>query len=791
MQELPENSNVRAVSVLPRGGPAGQSMALTETQHGGYAQDADSAQDAGGLIEYWRMVRRRKGTLFLIASIGTVLGVLATLPQTPIYQARAALEIQDINPDYVNLRQQNNGSETGSITNALADIQTQIKILQSETLTERTLAKMKLKPTESPKEQPDRVVLWRKLLGLPQPAKPNADSELRASLANLKARAAGQTRIVEILYDSANPKFAAEFVNTLSNEFIEQNVEARWQMMQRTGDWLTKQLDDVKIRLERSEDALQAYARQSGLMFTGGVDKQNVSEEKLRQLQSQLSTAQGERISKQSRYEMAKNSPAEALPDVLNDLSLRDYQTKLTDLRRQQAEMTATYKPEYSKVKRIDAQIVPLEAALERERQAILVRIKNDFAEAKRRERLLSDDYAAQSRLVSHDAEKSIQYNILKREVDTNRQIYEAMLQRVKESSITSAMRASNVRVVDPAKEASRPYKPDTTMNAGLGMLAGLFLGVAFVVMSERANRTLQEPGDAAYYLNVPELGIIPNATALSRTTLNYFRRQSQIEGGSDDSAATGEVYALSKAPAVAERVELISWQRKPSMVAEAFRVVLTSLLFSGNDGNRPKVLVLTSASPSEGKSTVVSNLGIALTEIKQKTLIIDADLRKPRMHRIFDLPNEKGVTDLLKERTITDELMVGMVQETSIPGLFVLTAGSPTTAAANLLYSSSFPELVARFRLEYDMVLIDTPPMLQMPDARVAARAADAVIIVARANRTTRDAALAVRQRFAEDRTRVIGTILNDWNPKNSPNGYYGYYTGYYGKYAGYYGKN
>jgi capsular exopolysaccharide synthesis family protein len=323
-------------------------------------------------------------------------------------------------------------------------------------------------------------------------------------------------------------------------------------------------------------------------------------------------------------------------------------------------------------------------------------------------------------------------------------------------------------------------------MNAGLGLMAGLFLGVAFVVMRERADRTLQEPGDLAYYLQVPELGIIPSAAAKDNLHSGYFQRRKKVTAAAKlipDAAMTtvdGKTHD--------DCVELVTWQHKPSVAAEAFRLVLTSILFTGKNGDRPRVLVLTSASPSEGKSTVISNLAIALAEIKQRVLVIDADMRKPRQHTIFDVSNERGLSTLLEERPLMPATLEGVVQESSVPGLFVLTSGPATRAASSLLFSGNMAELLAKFKAEFDMVLIDTPPMLQMPDARVVGRMADAVILVARAGHTTREAAVAARGRLVEDDTRVLGTILNDWNPKMSPGGYYGYYKGY--SYRGYYGK-
>jgi polysaccharide biosynthesis transport protein len=798
----------------PRLPTHGREMVVGGAAGGGYPSYPESAgpghsfvdePGSSSLVEYFRIFRRRKGTLILFAILGVLASVLLTLPQTPVYQAHTSLEIQDLNENFLNMKQLTPVSEGNSYT-ALTDIQTQIKLLQSESLVKRVLAKLKAQNSVAPSDlRPEEysvrgdaqfrhVDTWRRALHLPKPKLPD---EFDPGLAtrNLKVRTAGQTRIIELLYDSSSPRFAADFANALAQEFIDSNMEARWKMSQHTGEWLSRQLEDMRIKLERSEDTLQSYARRTGLMFTSersNSEKTNVAEEKLRQLQEEASKAQGDRISKQARWEMTKTTPADGLPDVLNDSSLRAIQDKVTELRRERADLITTYTEKHSKVKRVEAQIAPLEAALQKERSAIVDRLRSDYETALRRENLLNIDYSEQSRVVSDQAEKSIQYNILKRELDSNRQLYESMLQRVKESSIASAMRASNVRIVDPAEPPLLPYKPSLSMNCILGLLSGLLLGAVFVIARENADSSLQNPGDAALWLSVPELGIVPSAKKELRPRLRVYlsnKRNSlgRAQGLSlDQTPATG-VHSNGGARAVsvtasnndgglaAECVELISWQRKPGPVAESFRSLLTSILFSSENGNRPSVLVVTSANPMEGKTTIASNLGIAFAEIHHKVLIIDGDLRRPRMHEIFRVANEYGLTGLLRDWPVGPEALHGVLQQTGVPGLLILPSGLADHNTANSFYGDKLAELLAICKREFDMVIIDTPPMLQMPVARVLGRLADAVILVTRAGQTTRDAAMAASQRFAEDRTRVLGTILNDWNQNSSRGGYYG----------------
>jgi len=744
----------------------------TETVSAGYPAAIDRADESDSVImEYLRILRRHRLVVTVFALLGLALGIAGTAIQTPRYRATTSLEVLNLNEDFMNLKQSNPVSDTDNSYDT-SEVQTQVKILQNQELLDRVIAK--LDPSYKANDRKPQAGLpldgWRAWLKIAPPRHMSSlQSLLSQAAGSMKVRATPRTRVIEITIDSTNPQLAANFANTLDNEFIEQNLEARWKTTQKMGVWLGSELGDTRDKLTRAEDAMQTYARNAGLIFT--KDDSSVATEKLQQIQQQLSTASSDRISKQSRYELAQNAPPDALPDVLNDQGYRDTQAKLTDLHRQIADLSAIYNPDYGKLKQAQAQAASLQAAIDRNRTDIVARIKNDYTGALRREKLLAMSYDAQTRAVTGDGEKAIQYNILKREVESSRQLYDVMLQQMKQSSIATALRAGNVRIVDPAQPPTVPASPSLRIDAALGLLLGLFAGVAVVLIRERADRTLQQPGDATYWTNLPELGVIPSANFEGgKSLLGKYGRIKQP----NESAGRKDRLALGRSR---DSVELITWERSPSFIAEAFRTVLTSILFIGENGSSPRMLVFTSAASGDGKTTVVSNLAIALAEIGRKVLIIDADLRRPRQHKIFNTPNESGLSTLLKSQEPKPEAFADNVQETSVPGLSILPSGPATQAAANLLYSPRLTEILARAKKEYDMVLIDTPPMLQMTDARVLGRLADAVIMVARAEQTTRDALIAATQRLSEDRIRVLGTILNNWNPKRSPNGYYGYY--------------
>jgi len=768
MDQLPPSPDKSLLIQAPRATP------IPDTTRRGYPVSAppqilSSVDDSGateGILAYWRILRLHKGSWLLFSCLGAILGFLVTLPQTSIYQAQTAIEIQSLNDNFMNMRQSTEVYEGATGGADSSEIPTQLRILQSDTLMERVVAQMEsdgVVPSES-----SRLSAWRRLLNIHEPDQTHAAERVLGQIVRtVKARASGQTRIIEITADSPDPKLAAKFLNTLTAKFIEENLESRWKSTQKTAEWLSRQLDDMRIKLEKSEDSLQHYARESGLLFTD--EKTNVSSEKLKQLQEELSTASGARMARQSTFELAQSSSPDALPDVLNDPTLRETAAKIRDLRAQIADLSAVYTPDYARVKRAQAELSALQSTFDRDRAAILERIKNEYKDAARHEQLLQDAYNAQTRQVTGEGEKSIQYNILKREVDSNRQLYDSMLAQLKQSSIASAMRASNVRIVDAAKDPTRPYKPDLTQSLGIGTLAGVFLGAAFIVARFRSDRTIQQPGECLHFLGLPELGIIPSAKKTK--TLQSAEGAERL---SEDS------------------VELVTLQAAPSAVAEGFRSALISILFTADQSlqSKPMTLVLTSPNPGEGKSTIASNLAIAIADVGRKVLLIDADMRRPRQHEVFAVNNQVGLSSLLKQRTQLngDVSLGGLIQKTSVENLWILPSGPGTSSATNLLYSAHMAKLIDYLKLQFDAILIDTPPMLQIPDARVVARLADSVILVVRSAQTTRDAISAACQRLSDDGTKVLGTILNDWNPKSSPNGYYGYDDKSYHRYGSYY---
>lgn len=709
--------------------------------------------NAAGIFEYWAIIRQKRGLILGSGILGLLIGFAAGIPMKSIYRAKTTIEVLAMNEDFMNMKETNpvNSSNDSDVS----EEETQAELLRSDTILKRVAARLNpiTPPTTAPIAAGPR---WRTLLHLPLQAPIAPRAALVAKAADtLKVHAEPRTRIIEATVDSPDPKFAADYLNTLAQEFIHQNQESRLNAIERTGDWLNHELGDARDKLRVSEDALQKYARNSGIIFADNTT--NVATEKLQQLQQALSTASAERIAKQSRYELAQSSPPESLADVLNDSSLHDTQAKINNLRSQIADLSTIFNPGYSKLRRLQSELNSLQTAFDRRRAAILARIKTDYEEAARNERLLASAYNDQTRAVTVQGEKTIQYNILKREVDSNRQLYDAMLQQMKQASIATAMRASNVRVIDAADIPVVPVFPNFKVNSALGCFAGLVFSMVVVVIRDQMDRTVQRPGDIKQWAELSELGAIPNAAAgWSKSYVRYYGSANIT--GRGNSAGPAELPAGSPV----NSLELAPWKGKPSLFAECFRSALTSILSADERGRQPQVLVFTSATPTEGKTTTVSNLAVAACEIRLKVIVIDADFRRPRLHDFFDLSNDRGLSDILQGEINTDTLG-SRIQQTKIQNLHVLSAGPQTYDATQLLCSPTFAALIKLLRAEYDMVLIDTPPMLHMTDARIVGRQADAVVLVARAGQTTRESLAAARERFSGDRIRVLGGILND----------------------------
>ena len=617
-------------------------------------------------FDLWGALRPRLPWIVAMLLLGAVGGFAFSASQTPIYQAHVSLEIQNPNVGPINLPIADMQAEEAPE----AYLPTQALILQSRTLQQKVYAKLASQKLNKP-HAPGKTGIFRRLLG-----KKNSTPPAAVPTVEVKINIENNTRIVELVCDSEDPEVAARYANTLANEYIDSNLQARWDAITRAREWLSQQREETRKKLQDSENQLTLYGQASNLMFTG--DKESAEQDKLKEVQAALSEAQSARIEKQAAYQIASSTPADSVPQVLDNAKLSEYQSQIADLRRQLAQLSAQHTPQHPKVQQLQAQIDQLESTFNAERGNVLVRIRSEYQAALMRENLLTAAYRKQAQLVSDQTQETIKYNILERDVETNRQMYDALLQKSREADVATAMRGSNVRIVDPAMTPTKPYKPNVMWGTLLGSISGLAIGIIAIVVREGLDHTFKGPGDASFHLKLPELGVIPTGPLALGAGQGTYGGVTRIPG-----------MAAKKERSPYNEVELVTWQDKQSSMAESFRGTLTSILHSAESSVAPRVMLVSSAARGEGKPTVVSNLGIALAEINQRVLIIDADLRKPRLSEVFKIDNSWGLSDLLRESSsLRDCPLEALVQRTHIPNLSILASGPSSLSITNLLYS-------------------------------------------------------------------------------------------------------
>lgn len=694
----------------------------------------------------WEALWTHKTIFGLSVLVCLGLAALYTFSLTPIYRARGSVELQI--PPSVSERDEGAGVIAGQTFDSY--LQTQIGVLQSDNLVRRVITRLNLAQSLNTSHPRGLVLARQKYLGNAADAQAGGEKVFSLVKENFTVRQSRLNDLIEVFYDSPDPNLAANAVNALIEEYQQQNLETRWQSSQNAGKWFSGHLQELRKQLEASEQELQNYSRQNGLLVVSDDDNNSVAKARLSQLQEALSHAQSERIAREAEMQMSSSASPDAVPKVLDNAALKEYEVKIADLERQLAEYRQIYTATNPKVQILQSQITSLRNVWSRQQSAILARISNEYKAAMQNEKMLGAQYQAQQRLVSDQDQKMIRYQTLKHDVDTNRTIYESLLQKVKEQGVSLALQATNVRIVDAALAPAAPYKPNHVVNLGSGLLGGILLGATLVVCRQRSDRRVRRPGIIQHYLTSRELGTIP----------------------SDDPGMFGRIRAI-KSPGVR------TWLGDPdSQISNSFRSVMTSILFGAKDPSRARFTVITSPGPGEGKTTVASNLAAAFAATGRRVLLVDADLRRPHLHRVFDLPDSPGLSDFAEELQSVGPEAVQLsryAKRTPVPGLFVVTSGTSTTGASNLLHALRFAEVFSALRPGFDTVLVDTPPLLSVPEARVMARLADGVVLVVRADSTPLDAAMAAENYVREDGGTVIGTILNDASQSHTA-----YYSGY-----------
>ena len=727
--------------------------------------DLPSQESAIG--ESLRILRKRKWVI--LACLVTIFSVvaIASLKMPKVYEASGTIEINK--PD-ASLNFQNSTTFSLDYFDP-TELETDMKILQSDLLALQVIRELNLdrRPEFSGQAPPPSPAL--DLAPDPLQSDPSrASAAVGDFKGSLKVNLSPNTRIIEVHYRSLDPQLAATVVNTLMQTYVENNFKARFDSTMQASDWLQKQLVDLQMKVETSQEKLVRYQREHEIL---GIDeKQNITMAKLDELNKALTAAESERMDKEALYRLVESGDPDSIAASAGGLEdsasssqsasqlLEQLRGKQADLKIQAADLSTQFGPSYPKLTQLNNQLKEIDSQIQGEMKKIASKVRGQYTTALQRENMLHDALEKQKQEANKLNESAIEYTLLKRDVETNRQLYEGLLQKLKEAGVSAGLKSNNFRIVDSARPPTGPIEPNIPRNLMFALVLGLASGVGLAFLLEGLDHTVRTTEQAQVISGLPSLGMIPLGSKTAREGPNPKRL----------------VIAASK-----EAVELVTQVRPQSQMAESYRALRTSLLLS-NLGGPPKVIMVTSALPQEGKTTTSINCSVVLAQKGVRVLLIDADLRRPSIHKTLGMGPHSGLSNVLTGSTTLEQ---AITRTTILPNLFVLPAGTPPPNPAELLASPNMRDMLAQLREQYDHIVIDTPPSLSVTDAVVLSPRADAVVLVIRSGQTTKQALRRSRDILTQVNAKVVGVLLNAVD-LSSPDYYY--YYEYQGKYARYY---
>ncbi len=704
-----------------------------------------------GLSDFIEILRKRKWIIItaLVLSVATVL--IASLMMTPQYKAEITIEISPDNPKITTFE------EVVELDAPQAEFyETQYKLIKSRTLAGMVSKDLGLaKKTEfDPDRNGQSRFLIGPLIGLFSPERP-ADPKKAASdqrvrdkkitdafLKRVTIDPDRKSRLVKVSFLSSDPEFSATAINTLGDKYIEWLLERKLDATKSARKFLEKQLSQVKANLERAEEGLNEFSKAADIISLDA--NLNLTYKQLAELNEALSESENERLAKEAYYEEIRNGNYDSLPQVINDESIQNLNEEYVKVKAEYDNMNVIYGPNYPDIKQFGAKLASIKSDMQKRVDGIAESINRDYEASLRKENIMKKRTEEQRQRASALNDKAIQYRILEREVETNKSIYQTLLQRVKETEVTSGIKATNIQIVDYATAPLLPYKPNIPLNLLIAVFVGLTAGVFLAFVTEHFDKTIKDEEELKKVFSIPFLGGVP------------LVQSQDVENG---------------------QIEKITHTNPMSVVSEAFRVIRTSVLFASPD-QRPKSILVTSSQPLEGKTTCTSNLAISFTQSGYRVALIDADMRRPRLSKIYrNGGNQNGAglsTYLIGKYQLEDT-----VRKTEIDNLHVIMSGPIPPNPAELLGSERMKELIHALQEQYDIVLFDGPPILGFADSQLLARAVDGVLIVTSTGITQRKTLQLSIEELRKVQGKILGAIINRLESSSSRYRYANYYYG------------
>lgn len=695
------------------------------------------------LLDYIIILRKHQWlVLTFLATVVTVVTV-ASFKMRPVYVATARVEVDRESQNVLPFR------ETDSY-DAFVDLEsymeTQTKVLESETLALQTIKSLDLGRYPEFGGNSIAAAVHGGLEKRP--------AVLSAFLSQLVVRRVPNSRLIEVSFEAEDPQLAARVVNAHVQDFIELNFRSRYDATTQASNWLAAELEELRMKVQKSEDARLAYERANRIETID--EKQSIATQKLADLSRALTDAQTELVQKQALYEMAHSGEIDALPAVRNSPTLQDLSKRKSELDQTYAEVLSQFGPNYPKVQRLEVERKELTDSIAQEKKNIADALDIEYQTVMEKERLLEQTLEKQKAEDNDLAEKLVAYHILQHDADANRQLYDGLLEKLKEASISAGLRSSDIRIVDPALVPSSPSRPQRARNIFLALLVGLVGGVGLAFFREYLDNTVKTPDEVESLAGLPSLTVVPAVPSEN----GRARPLKGLPGKMAKESNRG-------------RVEIIAFSHPKSQMSEAFRALRTALLLSQAE-RPPQVILVTSALPREGKTITAVNLGITLAQLGDRTILVDCDLRKPGIRRALELAkgHDFGLSNYLAGVATLEEVTL---THPSISNLAALPTGPIPPSPADLLSSQRMRDVIAYLRSQYKFIVIDSPPVLAATDAVILSALTDGALVVVRSGETPKEAFSRTRDLLVGVKSRILGVVLNAVD-SSSPDYYYSY---------------
>ncbi|MFQ6082948.1 MAG: GumC family protein [Candidatus Aminicenantia bacterium] len=722
------------------------------------------------LLAYWEIIKKRKWVIFTtVVTLVFATGLFSFLA-TPIYQAKVTFLIEKENPEVWTLQEL--FGLTGGWWYYQEYYNTQIKLLYSRSLAQRVIKKMNLdrgKEFGAGKSNKRGVLTTLKSWILPSKKErkingsKNYTGLITSFLSRLEVLPVRQTRMVEVKYKSANPQLAADILNTFADEFTNFHLEKKYEATKQASDFLAQQIANLRNDLAEKERELQKYSQEKKMFFLS--DKESTIVSKFAALNTAFTEAQIERIKREATYRELKELKVDALPPFVDNTLIQNLKEEYTQIKNKYEEKSKIFKPEYPEMIRLKARLESMRDELKKEIEKAIQAAESDYRAAFKKEKSLENLLESQKQEVIRLNNNAILYNSLKIEIENKRNLFNSLTARQNETLISArlkGLKTSNIKIIDRAEAPLVPISPKKKRNLILAFIIGFFGGFGLAFFLEYIDKSVKTPEEVESLTRLPTLGVIPYLPPEGFRGGRYGYRYRYHSKKTNPSSTI-------EAP---NKIELITFHHPKFTISEDYRSFRTSILLSRAD-SPPKTIAVTSALPKEGKTVTVVNLGISFTQLEKRVLLIDADLRKPRIHKILKVRNIEGLSSYLTGKMEFDLL----IKPTGIENLSVITSGIVPPNPAELVNSNRMKQLIKEVREMYDLVLIDTPPVLVVVDPVIVSSMTDSTILVLWAGKTSREALLKAVEELAKSNCHIGGVVLNE--VQIGKTGYY--YQDYY----------